>query len=537
MSSNRIILEEVLDREVCLTIDHVCRGSKGMGSLPGLASFLHEHGLATIELDKDIIEGYIVDGSNLPGFAHGLARPRTIAECAAVFRACFMAGIPFTLSAGRSNLTGSATPQGGVIVSLDHFNHAPVRTDIEARRVWCPAGIILEDMRNLVKEQNNGRLIFPVDPTSRSDAMVGGAVSCNASGFTPGETGAMRHWVSGIEVLMPDGHLIRAERGQYWSKNGVFVLVRDARESLLPVPRYARPLIKNASGPFSSPDGIMDFVDLIIGSEGIFGMVTGCTLALKEHPGEYLDLFFPLPDEGDAIDFLAYLRNRLESDFSVLTACEYFGSNCRKYMNHEQKFFSTESRVGIYLQIPIREGSLDEAAGTWLEIISGSPCKVDANRIRVMANDRDRTLFMDARHSLPANAIEIVRQRGTYTILTDTSVPHERFREFLDYTNTLIRSNGVDYLSFGHLGDCHLHFTLLPQRDQLEKAAHLYDLIVDKASELGGVYSGEHGTGKRKQGDFLKRYGTGAVEEVQAAKAGVDPLFLLNRGNVVESPA
>ena len=57
------------------------------------------------------------------------------------------------------------------------------------------------------------------------------------------------------------------------------------------MPGHRRPDVKNASGPFSSPEGVMDFVDLIVGSEGIFGIVTSCILGLKGRPGDCLDIF------------------------------------------------------------------------------------------------------------------------------------------------------------------------------------------------------------------------------------------------------
>jgi len=84
------------------------------------------------------------------------------------------------------------------------------------------------------------------------------------------------------------------------------------------------------------------------------------------------------------------------------------------------------------------------------------------------------------------------------------------------------------------LGDCHLHFHLIPTKDQQPKALEAYHQIVEKSAELGGVYSAEHGTGKRKRPDFLKCYGEEAAEQVRSAKAALDPDFLLNRGNVVE---
>jgi FAD/FMN-containing dehydrogenase len=48
------------------------------------------------------------------------------------------------------------------------------------------------------------------------------------------------------------------------------------------------------------------------------------------------------------------------------------------------------------------------------------------------------------------------------------------------------------------------------------------------------VYSGEHGTGKRKRKDFLRCYGPEAAEDVRRCKAAVDPDMLFCRGNVIE---
>ena len=94
----------------------------------------------------------------------------------------------------------------------------------------------------------------------------------------------------------------------------------------------------------------------------------------------------------------------------------------------------------------------------------------------------------------------------------------------------------MEYLSFGHLGDCHVHFMILPEKAELPRATEVYDMIVARSAELGGVYSGEHGTGKRKRKDFLRCYGASATEEIRRCKAAVDPEFLFNRGNAIAPP-
>ncbi|MBI3986055.1 MAG: hypothetical protein HY343_04005, partial [Lentisphaerae bacterium] len=272
---------------------------------------------------------------------------------------------------------------------------------------------------------------------------------------------------------------------------------------------------------------------LIVGSEGLFGVVTACTLRLAPRPAAYLDLFFSLPAEENAVDFLDYLRGHLEGGGGTLSALEYFGVNCRRFMVHENRLFRGNNEVGVYIQAPLADRSTDDAAGEWFERLMASDCGLDEDAVMILDNERDRAMFMEARHSMPARAVEVVQHHGTYTIMTDTVVPPGRFREFLAFTHRAIRAEKLDYLSFGHLGDCHLHFTILPEKTQLKRATEIYDAIVAESARLGGVYSGEHGTGKRKRRDFLQCYGPDAVEQVRRCKAAVDPDFLLNRGNVI----
>ncbi len=534
MSANRIVVNAALKGDECCAIDDFCLKNRGVEALPALAGFLRERFGVELALDPAVVEGFAIDSSNLPGSAQALARPAAERECAAVLRACFRAGIPVTISGGKSNLTGSATPQGGVVLSTARWLEPAVAVDAAAKLATVPPGIRLEEMRNLVLSQTGKKLAFPVDPTSRADASVGGCLACNASGFTPGEAGAMRDWIESLRFMLPNGDLVEAKRGQYLSAGGKFVLAGPDGEAEWVVPAYDRPRIKNAGGPYSSPQGELDFVDLVIGSEGIFGLVTSCVLRLAERPAEYLDLFFSLPGEAEALRLLEAARAHYSGNLSSLSAFEYFGVHCRKYMKHADRFFHGEDQVGVYIQEPLFDREPEDAAETWLEILAEAELDLPEEAILLLDTTALRTLFMEARHSMPANALEVVQHRGTFTIMTDTVVPADRFAEFLDFTHERLNSAQLDYLSFGHLGDCHLHFTVLPTKEKIDAGVAAYDDIIAKSADLGGVYSGEHGTGKRKRKDFLRCYGQTAVDQVRACKAAVDPQLIFNRGNVIE---
>ncbi len=531
MCTNIISTRDLLTKDERAAIDALCASRPGSsGILPDLAQFLARFHVSLV-LDQGVIGGFVKDSSNLPGQADALARPGSEHECALILYACHVAGLPVTVSGGKSNLTGSATPAGGVILSTVKLVDPECEIHQDAARVTTSPGVILETLRRKVLEGTGGGRVFPVDPTSRAEASVGGAIACNCSGFTPGASGALREWLQSIRLLLPDGRLVCAERGQYLSQDGTFVIDGTAWE----VPRYERPRIKNAGGPFSAPDGVMDLIDLVVGSEGIFGVVTACTLRLARHPGDCIDIFFSLPGEAEALLMLQKIFETFGGRMDDLRACEYFGVNCRRYMTHADVLFYKDDQVGVYIQEPLAGREEMDVAGAWLALLDDAGLELDEAAIHVLDSERLRTLFMEARHSMPAHSLELAHQREAFTLMTDTVVPAPRFSEFLDFTHKVLQDRELDYLSFGHLGDCHLHFTIVPHKAQIESAVDAYDRIVEKSAALGGVYSGEHGTGKRKRKDFLCCYGRAAADQVRRARLAIDPNLRFNRGNVIEA--
>ena len=112
-------------------------------------------------------------------------------------------------------------------------------------------------------------------------------------------------------------------------------LLAYGKKIVVNVPDYHRPKIKNASGPYSDENGTLDLVDFLVGSEGIFGLITSATFRLKEMPDEYLDLFFTLPSEQDAILFHRYIQdfhhriyphyqNSIHIELNCLNLCQMY---------------------------------------------------------------------------------------------------------------------------------------------------------------------------------------------------------------------
>ena len=145
MPTHRVIVQDLLAPEEYEAIDRFCREHGGPNLLRDIAAFLNARFGLVLVLDPDIVRGFSTDSSNLPGQADALCRPQSERECAIIFRTCHSAGIPFTISAGRSNLTGSATPAGGVVISTTQMLTPPVTVDVEDMTARSPVGIILEN--------------------------------------------------------------------------------------------------------------------------------------------------------------------------------------------------------------------------------------------------------------------------------------------------------------------------------------------------------------------------------------------------------
>ena len=96
---------------------------------------------------------------------------------------------------------------------------------------------------------------------------------------------------------------------------------------------------------------------------------------------------------------------------------------------------------------------------------------------------------------------------------------------------------GLEYVVFGHVGNNHPHVEIiLKSMEDFEKANEVYRRFAEKAVELGGSPSAEHGIGKIKRDYMQLMYGERGVEEIRRIKTILDPKNILCRGNIVEVP-
>ena len=118
----------------------------------------------------------------------------------------------------------------------------------------------------------------------------------------------------------------------------------------------------------------------------------------------------------------------------------------------------------------------------------------------------------------------------------DVVVPGNRVDTFIKFTHALAEELNIRIPSFGHAGDGNLHVYIC--RDALDEKAWeqaktvCFDRMYEKAMELGGLVSGEHGIGFAKKTYLHRHYSDTPMELMQGIKKVFDAKNILNPGKV-----
>lgn len=503
--------------------------------------------------EPDVIARYAADESNT-FFAEGVQAvvfPESEADVAQVLREASASGMPVTVSGGGTGLTGARVATcGGLVMTMERMRHAEPRpgfdrvsathegleytvaVDTDAGRAWCPPAITLDALEALLAP----RLLFPPAPTERS-AMIGGAVAENASGARSFMHGATREWVEALEIVLPAGDTLHLSRGDVIAAGRTLRFTsREGTRYEVQAPSYAMPETKNAAGLYAA-DG-MDLVDLFVGSEGLLGVVTAVLVRLTPRPTLFSDTAF-FASEDEAIACADRLRDAARAGLPLLSI-EFYDPGALRFMA-DQPQVKPEHQAAIFAELDADDPATVEA---FAEIVMESEPLDDW----FADTDREREAQRDFRHALPESVNTWLRAHGTDKLCTDYAVPEDQFPTMMEAyheaCDAFLRVTGRPESSavlFGHIGNYHLHIDFLPA-DAAEEEASMeqYATLAQKAIELGGTITAEHGVGKKtlpvggRRVPYLEvMYGREGLEEIARAKLALDPAAILNRGNMV----
>ena len=503
---------------------------------------------------------YLRDESRTVGSADSISFPRTEEDIRAVLRHCGETGCRLTIQGGRTGLAAAAVPFGGHIMNLSRMDRVTgmalrdgvfyltvqpgvvlreLRKAIAARRFdtenWSPAS-----MEALAAFRAAGEQMFTPDPTETS-ATIGGMAACNASGARTHGYGPTRGYVERVRVVLADGDVIDVRRGQVRARGRHITLVTEGgRRIEAPLPTYAMPRTKNASGYYAADD--MDAVDLFVGSDGTLGVLSELELRLLPLPHTIWAATCFFPQEEQAVAFVDALRRTEVNEVSL----EYFdwrALDILRTQKAEKTAFAAlpdiPEGVGAAVYAELHCSDETEAAEKLFRlggILTAAGGSEENTWVARTENDRDKLLFF--RHAVPESVNMLIDERKKrYPAITklgsDMSVPDERIFDIVRYYRATLAEEGFDTAVWGHIGENHLHVNILPRdEEEYARGKALFVRWAETVTAMGGAVSAEHGVGKLKASFLRIMYGDAHIREMARLKRAFDERSILGVGNL-----
>jgi glycolate oxidase len=451
-----------------------------------LGEILGDEGLRTGPLGRAT---YRRDASFLNADPLAIALPRTVAETAAVLRACRDHGVAFTPRAAGTGLAGGATPtgEGGrrpVVVSVARMDRLR-ELDVVNRRAWVEPGLVNARLGRAAAEHG---LRFAPDPASQIAATLGGNVATNAGGIHVLTYGVMSQHVLAVELMDADGqvHLLDGRRPEQTG---------------------------------------LDLRGVSVGGEGTLGIVTGACLRLLPAPPAIGTLLAGFPSLAAAAETVGALvtSDRLPDAVELMDA-----------------------RAVSLVEGYAHAGYPEDAAAVLLLEYEGLPAGVAAGVDTAERLARDHGASTAVRAEDPAQRARIwkgrkavagaIAKRAPDFYLQDVVVPRSRLGEMLDRVVAIGERERLEILNVVHAGDGNLHpFVLFDRREPgvLDRVFAVGHDIVSAALELGGTLTGEHGVGIEKRDFLADVYSADDLALQRAVRDAMEPSGLANPDKVL----
>jgi glycolate oxidase len=453
-----------------------------LGELRGIVgdehTITHEQRLRTYESDG------LLQYAVMPG---AVVLPGTADEVAAVVRACHRAGVPFVARGAGSGLSGGALPVSeGVLIALTRMRRI-VEVDLPNQRVVVEPGVTNIDVSKAVGPSH----FYPPDPSSQIVCTIGGNVAENSGGAHCFKYGFTTNYVTGLELVLPDGELIQV----------------GGKE--LDQPGY-------------------DLLGAFVGSEGTLGVATKIWLRVVPAPQAVRTLvaFFDSTQQaGEVVSEIVaagIVPGAIEmmDNLSLRAAESYTGAG-----------YPVDAGAALVVEL---DGSEAECE-TRFEQVTSICERAGANEVRVARSDAERELIWKTRKA----AFAAMGRVAPNYYVQDSVIPRTRLAEVLGQIDELASEYGLQVANVFHAGDGNLHPLVCydgREPGQAERAEELAGLIVKVCVDAGGSITGEHGVGVDKKRYMPAMFGDADLGAFQRLRCAFDPDQRANPGKLMPTP-
>lgn len=330
-------------------------------------------------------------------------------------------------------------------------------------------------------------LMFPIDPGA--DASLGGMTATRASGTNAVRYGTMKDNVLGLTVVMANGDVVRT----------------------------------GGRAPKSSAG--YDLTRLMIGSEGTLGVITEIQLKLYGQPEAVSAAVCLFPD----IDAAAKTAIMVKQMCIPVARMELVDGASIRAINEADQLGMVE-KPHIFFEFHGTEAWVAEQAERTQEIAA----ELGGEDFEWSTRPEDRTRLWNARHNM---FYSVQRMRpGSVGWPTDVCVPISRLADCINQTLEDLSQTNLLAPLVGHVGDgnFHLQYLIDPNNeDELSEARWVNSRMIERAIEMGGTCTGEHGVGHGKIKYLEAEHGAPSLVVMASIKRALDPENIMNPGKIL----
>lgn len=409
--------------------------------------------------------------------------PKTTEQVAAIVTVCAAHNIAFIPRGAGTNLSGALLPiEGGVFIALTRMTKI-LSVDYRNRRALVEAGCVNAWVTNAVKSRG---FFYAPDPSSQSACTIGGNVATNSGGPHTLKYGVTTNHVLGFEMVLPNGEIV-------WL----------------------------GTQPEGGEDvGGYDLRGAVIGSEGMFGIVTQVLVRLTRAPQAYktmLAIFESVDEASQTVsDIIAagIVPGAMEMMDQLITqaveAAYHFG-------------FPLDAGAVLIVELDGLSAGLKRQAARILEI-----CRNNHSReVRVAKTEEERALLWKCRK----RAFGAIGRLSPNFLTQDGVVPRSKLPEIMRFIRATSERFQLRIPNVFHAGDGNIHPLILydeREPDQVRRAVAAGEAILEKCVELGGSVTGEHGVGVEKIDFMAKQFSKEDLDAMRTLRSVFDPEMRCN---------
>lgn len=436
-------------------------------------------------VDPEKVEPYGADAVKEKFPPEAVVFPESTEQMSQIIKLANEYLFPVTARGGGVGYTGGAVPiDGGIVIGTDRMNKI-LEVNADDLYVVCQPGIRTFELQQEVEKFG---VFFPPDPASYKDSFIGGNIAENAGGMRTPKYGITGRYVLGLEIVTGTGEVLRV----------------------------GGKVEKNVVG--------FNLTSLIVGSEGMLGIITEATLKL-------------LPQTETTSTVRASFRS-MEEACKVLTkftpegilpmAMEVIDKHCINAIEQNYAFGLSKDASAILLVAV--DGSNEEVAKNAERIEQILQANGGFDVLRAKSKEDEDKLW-DVRRAISPSLMKF----GTLKINEDVVVPRSRVPELVAKVEEIGKKHNTFVANFGHAGDGNIHVNFLCNREDADSITRARECVKETFAlsvELGGTISGEHGIGYVKAAYMDYAIDKPTLEVMKGIKKVFDPNGVLNPGKM-----